>query len=132
MRKMLYRGKTINKNHWTYGYYVYIDTVECTAHFILMDYLSYIHNSFIEEEVKAETVGQFTGEYDINHKEIFEHDIVRKTVNGNELIGVVEYSDGAFGVRFADGSGELLCFFEGCCEVIGNIHDNPELINKGE
>lgn len=79
-------------------------------------------------DVDKETVGQFTGEYDVNANKIFEHDIVRKIVDGKELVGIVEFSDGAFGVRFSDGSGQFLCFFADCCEVIGNIFDNSELL----
>lgn len=69
-------------------------------------------------EVIPETVGQFTGEHDMNGNKIFERDTVKRVVDGKEFVGKVEYADGAFGVRFADGSGQLLCFFDNNCEII--------------
>lgn len=69
-------------------------------------------------EVIPETVGQFTGEYDVNGNKIFEQDMVKKVVDGKEFVGKVEFADGAFGVRFADGSGQLLCFFGNRCEIV--------------
>ena len=86
-----------------------------------------------ETEVLCDTVGQFTGMTDKNGKEIYEGDIIRfvngqKKVSGewvdNEFIYTIEYSEGAFcGVL---GLSKALC----AVEVIGNIHDNPELIKR--
>lgn len=81
--------------------------------------------------VESDTVGQFTGLCDKNGVKIFEGDIIRfvngqKKVNGewvdNELIYTVEYSKGAF--CCVSGLSEVL----DAVEVIGNIHDNPELL----
>lgn len=79
-------------------------------------------------EVDRETVGQFTGLTDRNGVKIFEGDIVKYF---DDWIGEIEYdSDSAlFAVSFADGDyddfGRVCC---GDCEVIGNIHDRPELL----
>lgn len=81
--------------------------------------------------VEARTIGQYTGMKDKNGVKIFEGDIIRfvngqKKVNGewadNELIYTVEYSKGAF--CCVSGLSEVL----DAVEVIGNIHDNPELL----
>lgn len=130
MREILFRGQTPYSKEWNFG----TGLLHSSMHVWIVDNPSRQAVAFGEKryQVIPETIGQFTGAYDVNANKIFEHDIVRKIVDGNELIGVVEYSDGAFGVRFADGSGQFLCFFDRCCEVIGNVHDNPELINKGE
>ena len=81
--------------------------------------------------VDPETVGQYTGLTDKNGKKIFEGDILRNviTTNGVVVTGVVSYADGAFGVKSNRGA-IFLAFFENC-EAIGNIHDNPELLNGG-
>lgn len=83
------------------------------------------------EQVNRDTIGQFTGLLDKNGREIYEGDIIRfvngqKKVNGewvdNEFVYTVEYSEGRFyGIS---GLSKVL----NSVEVIGNIHDNPELI----
>ena len=122
MREIIFRGLKEDNEGWVEGFYNFIEP----------DYLIYHYDEsekrFVLTPILPKTIGQFTGSYDANGNKIFEHDIIKKVVNDEELIGVVEYADAAFGVRFADGEGQFLCFFENCCEIIGNIHDNPELI----
>ena len=74
------------------------------------------------------TVGQFTGLLDKNGKKIFEGDIV-DILTENEKIGVVAYEDGGFLVN-ADGfCVDFHSNINGTdLEVIGNIYDNPELL----
>ena len=82
------------------------------------------------EQVNRDTIGQFTGLLDKNGREIYEGDIIRfvngqKKVNGewvdNEFIYTVEYSEGTFyGIS---GLSKVM----NSVEVIGNIHDNPDL-----
>ena len=135
MEKFYCRGKTLsteeylNDGLWVVGYYTCFNGVE---HRIYSGYAETDCGDYYPDwdNVIPETVGRYTGQQDIHYDRIFEGDIVRKTVDGKELIGKVEYADGAFGVRFADGSGQFLCFFENCCEIIGNIYDNPELMNN--
>lgn len=79
-----------------------------------------------------DTVGQFTGLTDKNGKKIFEGDICR-------FYGDDGYSD--YAVFWDDTTSQwtvrqidleamdvLDSYFAECCEVIGNIHDNPELL----
>ena len=126
MREFIFRGKRKDfDNEWLYGFYTLYNNNRGMKPTIIT---GTEENCCILLEVIDETIGQFTGSYDVNGNKIFEHDIVKKVVNDEELIGVVEYADAAFGVRFADGEGQFLCFFENCCEIIGNVYDNPELI----
>lgn len=117
MRENLFKGIREDNGNWVYG-------MPCATEQGIYGIQTLQGGIF---DVFPETVCQYTGVNDINANKIFEHDIVRKYVDGKELIGVVEFSDGAFGVRFADSSGQLLCFFGDCCEVIGNIHNDPEI-----
>ena len=116
MREILFRGKAIDGN-WYYG--VPLVFTE--------DYVCITAPHTYNKTVFPETVGQYTGLTDKNGKKIFEGDVVRNVSNNNEYVGVVEYSQGAFGMRFADRSGCFLCIFSKSFGIIGNIHDNPEL-----
>lgn len=144
MREIEFRGKCFINNEWqwVYGYYapVYLlskDGKDYNRYCIVSD--KYLGRTEMlgcgvqsglpaNYMIKEDALGQYTGLKDKNGSKIFEGDIVKKNVNGKELKGLVEYKDCAFGVRTDnDGSGLFLCFFNEC-EVIGNIHDNPELL----
>lgn len=87
--------------------------------------------------VIIETVGQYTGLTDINGEKIFEGDIVKITDDEGET----DFSDGGVGVvEFYDGlwyvNGEVNNALHNLSrvyyiEIIGNIHDNPELVKVG-
>lgn len=85
---------------------------------------------------------QYTGLKDKNSKEIYESDIVTAELSGMinyEMKSVVDYENGCFGIRalfdevLVDSKGKFKSF-DGCAtdikiEIIGNIYENPELIN---
>lgn len=122
-REIIFRGKRKDNGEWVYGDLLHSASgeVKINAHKKGQPWLGYC--------VDGETVGQYTGLTDKYGKKIFEGDIMRKYDNrDNEMIGVVQYSDGAFGVKFVNGfSGQFLCFCKNSV-VIGNIHDNSELL----
>lgn len=115
MREIEFRGKRTCDNEWTYGWFIGIYQTEDGDVGCIRDYTGK------DNLVKLETVGQYTGLKDKNGKKIFEGDIVRYI--DNDLIEYVEFIDGVF---FA-GSEELRYAY---CEVIGNIYDNPELLEE--
>ena len=88
--------------------------------------------------VHSDTLGQFTGLTDKNCKKIFEGDVIRyteQTINGSDIpcVGKVEFSDGGWAVNVWYLSNWLFDSANGNVqlediEVIGNIHDNPELL----
>ena len=86
--------------------------------------------------IENETVGQFTGLVDKNGKEIYEGDIIieklrRARKDGERL--VICFDDFEWQGKNANGSTTSLSLLVEyhTIEVIGNIHDNPELL-KGE
>ena len=85
-------------------------------------------------EVDPETIGQFTGVYDSEEKPIFEGDVIRFPYRKREETGVVYYSSGMFRVKnnvYLREDDLFSVVFHKEIHVVGNIHDNPELM-KGE
>ena len=129
MREILFRGKRTDNDEWVCGFA--IDSVLRDSIF------NYITQSIVGYYAKVyrSTVGQFTGLLDKTSTKIFEHDIVRCEFNSAPpMNGKVVFENGAFGLRWKHhGSGvENFAAFECICNVeytvIGNIHDNPELM----
>ena len=156
MREILFRGKERYECEWVYGAYSLWDydseTKTTTTDTSIIDY----DNECLWVRVIPETVGQFTGIIDKNGKKIFEGDIVRTQPfydkpysskrKGKQFVGVVEYVthkfngnkfyseqiyDAHWRVNIVDDIGKYThCSWSNFwnCEVIGNIYDNPELL----
>lgn len=99
----------------------------------------HIHSLSNKYLIKIETIGQFTGLCDINGKEIYEGDIIRSfDSKGEPIIHFIQYDNEEAGfVAILKGSrkgdfGYGKCYQQWITEcekeVIGNIHDNPELL----
>lgn len=135
MREILFRGK--DEFGWIYGDLVQYENEVCIKETMVAEF-----------PVIPETVGQYTGLKDKNGNKIFEGDIVVIRYKSGEIcsIGDVQFDCGVFGAEWVchkasrsmvGGWGQLhnLRRFDDeiieHIEVIGNIHDNPELL-KGE
>lgn len=134
-REILFRGKRVN-NKWVEGYYYAKPILE--LHFIL--------SGEEQWEVDGKTVGQYTGLKDKNEVRIFEGDIVavKHPHQKKHVPGVIEFG------RYTDVDsldnydyigwyikvyGKCVSILQPCAdgmeiEVIGNIHDNPELLEE--
>ena len=145
MREILYRGKRVDTGEWIYGYYVKQSKHACFAsglkcqHFIYKDvFLDFNLGGIQEFGVIPETVGQYTGLTDKNGKKVFEGDIVKWDYPCNsEHFYQVKYDAGCacFTTSRIHNSDVIDCIFDNDgnhCEVIGNIHDNPDLLKGGE
>ena len=123
MREILFRGKSVNDNRWVFGNLS--DYGDCKTITTVKDF------SIIDScEVIPETVGQYTGLTDKNGlTKIFEGDIVKvyDAYCNETVVGVVEFCDGSFRIYDKDFTSYDRWMY--CkVEVIGNIHDNPELM----
>lgn len=120
MRKILFRGKRLDNGEWVEG-----DLVNSV--YKIGDTCVGTYGSFLGmHQVAPSTVGQYTGRQDKNGKRIFEGDIVEHA--GKRF--VIEYIEKY--CRFA-GTRPGIVFagfaFEHC-EVVGNIHDHPDLMER--
>lgn len=126
MREILFRGKRVDNGEWIYGYYVH----QYGADMIYLPDGTDREYGFDYYHIIPETVGQYTGLTDKNSKKIFEGDIVNieypETTVKNTVIEYI--GTGFYGGDEGD-AWELDNYYS--LEVIGNIHDNPELL-KGE
>ena len=139
MRTIKFRGKCTPDSRFA-GEWVDGGCVQCEESDDVLIISATKDNCTMTCHVIHETVGQFTGLFDIDETEIYEGDIVDCDYilydpwnNEEEILEpircVVEYSDSGFILREGE---ELSQFFTDATniKVIGNIHDNPELLKN--
>ena len=131
MREILFRGKRLDNGEWVYGYYVHIGPVSCQRTYIIPEYASALYVN----EVDPSTVGQYTGMKDKNGKRIFEGDVAKVLQGKDKDIAYVGFENGAFMLYPKTGNiyeRTLWSYWynDWDVEVIGNITDNPELLEK--
>ena len=138
IREVIFRGKRTDNGKWECGDLLSPNEFNAIPHIVYIDYLNeYGDIGEISTPVLPETVGQYTGLTDKNGRKIFEGDIVNVIYTsslGEEFTQITT-------VRYDETE---CCFYpmrweEDCvnCDysteiteivVIGNIHDNPELL----
>ena len=145
MREILFRGKRLDNGEWVSSgnlitfndegegkqFFIPEANAKCiSTHDEQDNIISFNSGTFFK--VCPSTVGQFTGLIDKNGKKIFEGDVCRFYGTEDYSDYVVFWDDTAsqWTVRQIDlGAKDVLDdYFAECCEVIGNIHDNPELL----
>lgn len=121
MREILFRGKPLGNLHgkFIYGSLGVIDTDLCAI------YHCFEFNDDEMQLVDIGTVGQFIGLTDKNGKKIFEGDIV-KYINSSPC--KINYIDSQFVMMRNNFYRNFERVYDDEIEVIGNIHDNPELL----
>lgn len=73
---------------------------------------------------------QYTGLKDKNGKNVYEGDVLRFVSNGKKEKCEVKFVDGCFIVSgIKNLTSWWLCDYDECYEIIGNIYENPELLN---
>ena len=143
-REILFRGRSFSDGSWVYGDLEYERNKSLLGKVRIHTYKedgSYDRQHFVE----SDTVGQFTGQYDKNDKKIYEGDVVRwEYPDYDHCTGwrgtvknvcKVTFEYGSFRINaYPYNLGSCEDFFEDKetygLEVIGNVYDNPELLNE--
>lgn len=135
MREILFRGKRTDNGKWECGDLLSPNEFNAIPHIVYIDYLNeYGEIGEISTPVIPETVGQYTGLTDKNGVKIFEGDIVHCVSKLDSADMVVIFECGQFRMVISEkyheyqtntGYYDINCFEK---EVIGNIHDSPELL----
>lgn len=128
-REILFRGKRVDNSEWVYGFY----TNHCVDHL----YIARIERTTFSEYgepveytgVDNKTVGQYIGLQDSKGNKIFEGDIIISRMSSSKYF--VSWKDCQFEIKDKWGNiyvpkQEFLNHIE--LDVVGNIHDNPELL----
>ena len=123
-RQLKFRGKRVDNGEWVYGDLIQYESGEVSIFSKNLSKYGYeATEMYKRDRIIPETVGQYTGLTDKNGKEIYEGDIP-------DGYGAVFFSNEYLGY-FAE-SNEFECGYPICdipiIEIIGNIHENPELL----
>lgn len=129
MKTIKFRGKLKSNGNWKYGDLLHDNSNGCYIYPIESE------NLYKNNEVVPETIGQFTGLYDKNGKEIYEGDILYW--NDNNRLYVVTFESGMFYASIRECNKGFFRGFplhiitgDGKCKIVGNIYDNQELLKK--
>lgn len=125
-RQIKFRGKRVDTGEWVIGCLVgyhqaYYDG---NSNRVCID-----SGILTTTEVISDTVGQFTGLLDKNGKEIYEGDISQDKLG---RISICEFHHGGYWVRTIETSYSERLHSDSQIEVIGSVHDNPELLKGGK
>ncbi len=151
MRQIKSRGKRLDSGEWIYG-----DLIENQGRFFIYHATSETtirdsddgHITVMAIAVDNGTVAPFTEFHDKNGKEIYGGDIIKRVVvcklvadviGTIEIIGVIEWHQTGFIFKVSENDikikevhriSHLNTEHKEEVEIIGNIHDNPELIKR--
>ena len=146
MRTIKFRGIGKRTKTWIYGNLIqlggaYIISPIFNKYEIVPDHSTECALGFHEDEfdvIEPDSLGQFTGLLDKNGNEIYEGDIVKTKGNWGGVVtwnsrGYFYINDG-YSTEEPDLTplGSLNCYVRRDIEIVGNIHDNPELLKNND
>ena len=123
MREIKFRGKRKDNGEWVEGHYAKI-AVNFGQNDVIIEQTK--GGSFVPQFIDIKTLGQFTGLLDKNGKEIYEGDVIQDN-NYKDEMAVMKWDDKKAQLATDLPIGWFWSKMERI-EVIGNIHDNPELM----
>ncbi len=141
-RQIKFRGKSVDNGEWLYG-----NLIQRIGRFsgIMFDYEHGGKIYYAEQPVDPDTVGQFTGLHDRTGKEVYEGDVVfwitidmRGRGKGEQGAIIWDNPTMSWAIMrdkpTSDGRPCIISrpFDKKHLEVVGTIHDNPELLEKAK
>lgn len=148
MRQIKFRAKGLIDDNWHYGSYVYTDDNKNNPfasepvkekHHIIQYYPGDWNLGGWEPiEINPNTLGQFTSLKDKNGKEIYEGDVIAfnwRSCDGVDITDLLEvrFIRGVFAFLWdgdIDHEANIVSPTHEWATVVGNIHDNPDLIKN--
>lgn len=127
-REILFKAKRKDNGEWVEGYYM-----PRPNSFGKPQYYIVLSSGALWYEIDPDTLCQYTGLTDKNGKKIWENDICEMVYDGVVHIYIIVWDKEELDFKGTNGKENYGINFEylGCCEeivVIGNIFDNPELL----
>ena len=130
MRDILFRGKRLDNGEWVYGFYCHVPRGRLDRDEHLIQTVKKSGKMGMLHCVDPSTVGQYTGLMDKNGKRIWEGNVI-----------TVDREVGCFEIKFNENTAMFVMdgdairasfniFGTDEVEVMGNIHDNPELLEE--
>ena len=127
-REIKFRGKSLNTGLWVFGLLMTVNKALGTA--VITEHgCGHLRERWV---IDLSTVGQYTGLKDALGNEIYEGDILERAVTGIPFEVEVVFHKGCFKARFGDsGFDDVVPLHvlddQEIIQVVGNIHDTPEL-----
>ncbi len=129
MKEIKFRGKQINTGEWIYGYYSRLNcNQESFISFWGMDKSSDIPQGYHIYQIDEKTLGQFICRKDSLDRDIYEDDILEVTYDNQTAYVVVNRNDVEY--KYLSNNENIFKSEIKSMKILGNIHDNPELIFK--
>lgn len=133
MREILFKAKRIDNGEWVEGYYMKRYDLLGSEEHLIFHADSYTVWEYVE--IDPETLCEFTGHCDKSGKRIWENNVVWLVYDGKEHIYQIIWDNSELDFKATNGKENYGSNFEYllCCdeiEVIGNIFDNPELLQE--
>ena len=138
MREIIFRGKTVDRDRWVYGSLISLDDDCCFIVPMIVRASTLSKRDLVRMEMEAVSpgsIGQYTGVKDKNGVRVFEGDIVRTQfgrlvrIEYRTLEGFVGFDMTAIESEH-ERPWSSTAWRSGNIEVVGNIHDNHEMLKQ--